>query len=40
MNQIDEIEATVNKLEAAVYKLDSYSLALETKFKALMQKRV
>jgi hypothetical protein len=31
LEQIDEIEKTVQKLEAASYKLNSYTLALEEK---------
>jgi biogenesis of lysosome-related organelles complex 1 subunit 2 len=31
MKELEEIETTVNKLEAAAYRLDSYSLRLEEK---------
>uniref|UniRef100_A0A2M4AXA2 Putative bioproteinsis of lysosome-related organelles complex 1 subunit 2 n=1 Tax=Anopheles triannulatus TaxID=58253 RepID=A0A2M4AXA2_9DIPT len=35
LQRIDDIEATVDKLEAAAYQLDSYSIRLENKFKSL-----
>ncbi|KAE8749889.1 hypothetical protein FOCC_FOCC003358 [Frankliniella occidentalis] len=35
LDQIDQIESSVNKLEQAAYKLDAYSKRLETKFKSL-----
>ncbi|KAG4074029.1 hypothetical protein HA402_014234 [Bradysia odoriphaga] len=37
--EIDEIEKTVNDLEAAAFKLDAYSLRLESKFNELMKKK-
>jgi biogenesis of lysosome-related organelles complex 1 subunit 2 len=33
--QIDQIDESVARLEAAAFKLDSYSKRLESKFKAL-----
>uniref|UniRef100_T1GXU3 Biogenesis of lysosome-related organelles complex 1 subunit 2 n=1 Tax=Megaselia scalaris TaxID=36166 RepID=T1GXU3_MEGSC len=38
MQQIDEIDETVDKLEAAAYKLDAYSIALENKIKNVLKK--
>lgn len=38
MQQIDEIDETVDKLEAAAYKLDAYSIALENKIKSVLRK--
>lgn len=35
LEQIDQIQDSVVKLEAAAYKLDAYSKRLESKFKAL-----
>lgn len=35
LEQIDQIDASVERLEQAAYKLDSYSKRLEQKFKAL-----
>lgn len=35
LQRIDDIEATVDKLEAAAYQLDSYTIRLENKFKSL-----
>lgn len=35
LDQIDQIESSVNKLEQAAYKLDAYSKRLEAKFKSL-----
>lgn len=35
LEDIDEIEKTVNDLEAAAYKLDAYSQRLEEKFTNL-----
>lgn len=35
LEQIDQIESSVNKLEQAAYKLDAYSKRLEAKFKSL-----
>lgn len=37
--EIDEIEKTVNDLEAAAYKLDAYSQRLEEKFTNLTKKK-
>ncbi len=37
--QIDQIEDSVNKLEQAAYKLDSYSKRLEAKFKILEKRQ-
>lgn len=31
MKELEEIETTVNKLEAAAYRLDAYSIKLEQK---------
>ncbi|XP_059615580.1 biogenesis of lysosome-related organelles complex 1 subunit 2 [Phlebotomus argentipes] len=39
LQQIDEIDATVSKLEVAAYKLDAYTQQLEAKFKSLTQKK-
>lgn len=39
MKQIDEISDTVDKLEAAAYKLDAYSIALENRVKSVLQRR-
>ena len=38
LNQIDEIDQCVVKLEAAAYKLDAYSKRLEAKFNSLEKK--
>lgn len=38
LEQIDQIEDSVTKLEAAAYKLDAYSKRLETRFKSLEKK--
>ncbi|KAF2355213.1 Biogenesis of lysosome-related organelles complex-1 subunit 2 [Trinorchestia longiramus] len=38
LDQIDQIEDSVTKLEAAAYKLDAYSRRLEDKFKSLEKK--
>lgn len=35
LEQIDQIEDSVNKLEQAAYKLDAYSKRLENQYKAL-----
>lgn len=35
LQQIDQIEDSVVKLEQAAYKLDAYSKRLEAKFKSL-----
>lgn len=37
--EIDEIEKTVNDLEAAAFKLDAYSLRLESKFNEVMKRK-
>ncbi|XP_067646449.1 biogenesis of lysosome-related organelles complex 1 subunit 2 [Eurosta solidaginis] len=39
MKQIDEISDTVDKLEAAAYKLDAYSIALENRIKSVLQRK-
>lgn len=39
MQQIDEISDTVDKLEAAAYKLDAYSIALENRVKTVLQRK-
>ncbi|XP_055690605.1 biogenesis of lysosome-related organelles complex 1 subunit 2 [Lutzomyia longipalpis] len=39
LQQIDEIDATVTKIEVAAYKLDAYTQQLEAKFKSLTQKK-
>uniref|UniRef100_A0A1A9W4P9 Biogenesis of lysosome-related organelles complex 1 subunit 2 n=1 Tax=Glossina brevipalpis TaxID=37001 RepID=A0A1A9W4P9_9MUSC len=39
MQQIDEISDTVDKLEAAAYKLDAYSIALENRVKSVLQRK-
>ncbi|XP_054733754.1 biogenesis of lysosome-related organelles complex 1 subunit 2 [Anastrepha obliqua] len=39
MKQIDEISDTVDKLEAAAYKLDAYSIALENRVKSVLQRK-
>ncbi|KAK7070670.1 biogenesis of lysosome-related organelles complex 1 subunit 2 [Halocaridina rubra] len=38
LDQIDQIDDSVTKLEAAAYKLDAYSKRLEAKFKSLEKK--
>ena len=38
MQELKEIEKTVNKLESAAYKLDSFTLKLEEKVNAHIQK--
>ena len=35
LDQIDQIEEQIGKLEQAAYKLDAYTVRLENKFKAL-----
>lgn len=35
LEQIDQIEDNISKLEHAAYKLDAYTVRLENKFKAL-----
>ncbi|XP_055608187.1 biogenesis of lysosome-related organelles complex 1 subunit 2 [Uranotaenia lowii] len=39
LQKVEDIEATVDKLEAAAYQLDSYTIRLENKFKALKTKK-
>jgi len=39
LQQIDDIDKTVDMLEAAAYKLDGYTQRLEVKFKTLLQKK-
>ncbi|EAT35936.1 AAEL011939-PA [Aedes aegypti] len=39
LQRVEDIESTVNKLEAAAYQLDSYTIRLENKFKALKAKK-
>lgn len=39
MKEIDEIEKTVNDLEAAAYKLDAYSQRLEEKLSTMLKKK-
>lgn len=39
MKELDEIEATVNKLEKAAYRLDSYTQKLEEKINEHIQKQ-
>ncbi|KAH8268790.1 hypothetical protein KR018_007176 [Drosophila ironensis] len=39
MQQIDVISDTVDKLEAAAYKLDAYSIALENRVKCVLQRK-
>ncbi|XP_058459894.1 biogenesis of lysosome-related organelles complex 1 subunit 2 [Malaya genurostris] len=39
LKKIEDIESTVDKLEAAAYQLDSYTVRLENKFKALKAKK-
>lgn len=38
LEQIDQIEDSVNKLEQAAYKLDAYSRRLENQYKMLIKK--
>ncbi|KAL0277628.1 UNVERIFIED_CONTAM: hypothetical protein PYX00_004854 [Menopon gallinae] len=38
LEQIDQIEDSVNKLEQAAYKLDAYSRRLENQYKMLVKK--
>ena len=35
LDQIDQIEENISKLESAAYKLDAYTVRLENKFKSL-----
>nr|CAG4642205.1 EOG090X0J9J [Eurycercus lamellatus] len=35
LDQIDQIEESISKLEQAAYKLDAYTVRLESKFKSL-----
>lgn len=39
LEQIDEIDKTVDRLEVAAYQLDAYTQRLESKFKSLTQKK-
>lgn len=39
LEQIDEIEQTVDKLEDCAYQLDAYSQKLEMKFTSLLKKK-
>lgn len=39
LNDIDDIVKTVNLLEAAVFKLDAYSIQLEEKFNNVIKKK-
>lgn len=39
LEQIDEIDATVDRLEVAAYQLDAYSQRLEAKFNNLIKKK-
>ncbi|XP_055626657.1 biogenesis of lysosome-related organelles complex 1 subunit 2 [Toxorhynchites rutilus septentrionalis] len=39
LQKIDDIESTVDKLEAAAYQLDAYTIRLENKFKTLKSKK-
>lgn len=39
LEDIDDIERTVNDLESAAYKLDAYSQKLEDKFNTLLKKK-
>lgn len=39
LEQIDEIEQTVDKLEDCAYQLDAYSQKLELKFNNLLKKK-
>lgn len=39
LEQIDEIEQTVDKLEDCAYQLDAYSQKLEFKFNNLLKKK-
>lgn len=39
LEQIDDIERTVNKLEECAYQLDAYSQKLELKFNGLVKKK-
>ncbi|XP_058837845.1 biogenesis of lysosome-related organelles complex 1 subunit 2 [Topomyia yanbarensis] len=39
LKKIEDIESTVDKLEAAAYQLDSYTVRLENKFKTLKAKK-
>jgi len=38
LEQIDQIDESVTRLEAAAFKLDAYSKRLEAKFKSLEQR--
>lgn len=39
LKEIDEIEKTVNDLEAAAYRLDGYSQRLEEKLLIMLKKK-
>lgn len=39
LDQIDEIEENITKLEHAAYKLDAYTVRLENKFKSLVSEK-
>lgn len=39
LEQIDQIEDNISKLEQAAYKLDAYTVRLENKFKALSSEK-
>lgn len=39
LEQIDDIEQTVNKLEECAYQLDAHSQKLELKFNNLVKKK-
>nr|CAG4649846.1 EOG090X0J9J [Scapholeberis mucronata]SVE94006.1 EOG090X0J9J [Scapholeberis mucronata] len=39
LEQIDQIEDNISKLEQAAYKLDAYTVRLENKFKALASEK-
>ena len=39
LEQIDQIEDNISKLEHAAYKLDAYTVRLENKYKALTNEK-
>ncbi|XP_053688232.1 biogenesis of lysosome-related organelles complex 1 subunit 2 [Sabethes cyaneus] len=39
LRKVEDIETTVDKLEAAAYQLDAYTIRLENKFKAVKAKK-
>lgn len=39
LDQIDQIEDNISKLEHAAYKLDAYTVRLENKYKALTSEK-